>query len=245
MRKAYLIFCLVFLALFLLGCRKSPKTESVKKTMVPRSTVSFKDKIKLLEPQRTGKVSLEEAIQKRRSKRDFTDKSLSLEQLSQILWAAQGITGESWGVKLRSAPSAGALYPLEIYIVVKVNGVEGLETGVYHYLPDEHSLELHVAGDVYEAFGGACLEQGACRTAPLSLVIAAEYERTTAKYGERGERYVHLEVGHVGQNVYLEAEALGLGTVTIGAFDDERISKVLDLPQEYKPLYIMPIGWPE
>lgn len=213
--------------------------------MTPQSPVAVKNKIELPEPKKEGGVSLEEAIQKRRSRRNFTNKPLNLGQLSQILWAAQGVTGENWGTKLRSAPSAGALYPLEIYLVVKKEGIEGLEVGIYHYLPDEHSLELHVAGDVYEAFGGACLEQGACRTAPLSLVIVAEYERTTAKYGERGRRYVHMEVGHVGQNVYLEAEVLGLGTVTIGAFDDERISRVLDLPQEHKPLYIMPIGWPE
>lgn len=202
----------------------------------------MKNNSSLPEPKLKGKVSLEEAITKRRSKRDFLDQPLSLAQLSQILWAAQGVTDESTG--FRAAPSAGALYPLEIYVVVGERGVDGLEAGAYYYQPEEHSLEPHLKQDVHQDFVAACLNQGACNLAPVSLVIAAEYERTTEKYGERGRRYVETEAGHVGQNVYLQVEALGLGAVTIGAFDDEAISQVLNLPPKHQPLYIMPIGYP-
>lgn len=196
--------------------------------------------ISLPEPQKKGKISLEEAILKRRSRRDFAEKPLTLAQLSQILWAAQGVTDEETG--FRTAPSAGALYPLEIYVVVKTEGVEGLEGGVYYYCPEGHGLQLHLGDYTHQDLVAACLGQGACEQAPVSLVVAAEYERTTGKYGERGERYVHMEAGHVSQNIYLQVESLGLGTVTIGAFIDEEMSRVLNLPLDHKPLYIMPLG---
>lgn len=198
--------------------------------------------IPLPEPKLKSQVSLEEAIFKRRSQREFQDKPLTLEQLSQILWAAQGVTDVRSG--FRAAPSAGALYPLEIYVVVGENGVGELDASVYHYIPDGHRLELHLEKDIKDELFAAALSQGAVLQSPVSLVIAAGYERTTGKYGERGVRYVWLEAGHVAQNVYLEATVLGLGTVTIGAFDDERIIKVLQLPLEHQPLYIMPIGYP-
>lgn len=195
----------------------------------------------LPEPKLKGEVSLEEAIFKRRSQRNFLSKPLNLFQLSQILWAAQGVTDKSSG--FRTVPSAGALYPLEIYVVVKEKGVEGLEVGVYRYQPEKHSLELHLKEYQLQDFVRACLNQEACGLAPVCLVIATEYERTTAKYGERGRRYVEIEVGHAGQNIYLQAEALGLGTVAIGAFIDEEVSRVLNFPLNLKPLYIMPAGY--
>lgn len=197
----------------------------------------------LPEPKFKGEVSLEETISKRRSRRNFLNKPLPLNEISQILWAAQGVTDKSLG--FRTVPSAGALYPLEIYLIVKEKGVEGLEVGVYHYQPQDHSLKPYFKDYSHQDFVRACLSQEACELAPVCLVIAAEYERTTAKYGERGKRYVEIEVGHVGQNIYLQAEALGLGTVTIGAFIDEEISRVLNLPSSHKPLYIMPIGYPK
>jgi len=197
--------------------------------------------IQLPAPEVEGKVSFEEAVKKRRSKRRFQDKPLSIKQISQILWAAQGITEEG-GFK-RSAPSAGALYPLEIYLVVKK--VEGLESGVYHYNPAHHAIELTLKGDLQNSLARACLGQMFIGEAPLCIVITAEYERTTIKYGERGIRYVHMEAGHVGQNICLQTVVSGLGTVPVGAFQDNEVSKVLNLPTECKPLYVFPIGYPE
>lgn len=194
--------------------------------------VSVKKMISLPPPKTKGGVSLEEAIAKRRSERDFLDKPLNLTQLSQILWAA------------KSVPSAGALYPLELYLVVGKKGVENLEAGVYHYLPQKHSIKIHKRGDLRRDLAEAALGQYFLAEAPVSLVITADYERTTGKYGERGVRYVHIEVGHVGENVYLQAEALGLGTVVVGAFHDEEVTKILNLPPTHKPLYLMPLGWP-
>lgn len=198
--------------------------------------------INLPQPRLKGKVSVEEAILKRRSRRDYLDKSLTLEQVSQLLWAGQGITEEKIG--FRAAPSAGALYPLDIYLVVGEEGVEGLEGGVYHFVPQGHRIEKILAGDFRETVMKASLAQSFIAEAPVILIITGEYERTTKKYGERGRQYVHMEAGHVGQNIYLEVESLGLGTVTVGAFDGEEIIKILNLPQTYKPLYVMPVGWP-
>ena len=184
-----------------------------------------------------GDVSLEEAIAARRSVRVYEHTSLALQDVAQLLWAAQGITAE-WGG--RAAPSAGATYPLEVYVVA--GEVDGLETGIYRYLPDNHSATLVKEGDLRAALSSAALGQEWVRTAPASLVIAAAYDRTTQQYGERGERYVHIEVGHVGQNVYLQAAALALGTVMVGAFDDAEVKKLLETDEE--PLAIMPVGRP-
>lgn len=199
--------------------------------------------VRLPPPRTVGSMSVEEAIAKRRSIREYTDEPLSLEELSQILWAAQGITEPKWG--LRSAPSAGATYPLEVYAVIGDGGVEGLEAGVYHYSPRDHELRRVLRGDHRGPLSKAALGQVWVAAAPVDLVIAAIYERTTMRYGERGIRYVHMEVGHVGQNVYLEAAALGLGTVVVGAFDDEEVRRILNLPEGEKPLYIIPIGRPK
>jgi len=185
----------------------------------------------------TGNLSVEDAIAQRRSERNFLDQSLTNEQLFQILWAAQGITGDG----KRSAPSAGATYPLEIYALV--GKVEGLDAGVYRYIPEGHSLTKHVSGDKRKELAAASLNQDFIADAPLVIVIAALYERTTKRYGERGIRYVHIEVGHAGQNIYLQSESLGLGTVAVGAFYDEEVARVLNLPEDHEPLYVMPIGY--
>ncbi|MCX7927631.1 MAG: SagB/ThcOx family dehydrogenase [Candidatus Omnitrophica bacterium] len=194
-----------------------------------------KEEIKLPAIQTTGKLSVEQAIFKRRSVREYKDAPLSLEEVAQLLWSAQGITTK-WGG--RAVPSAGALYPLEIYLVV--GNVEKLTTGVYQYNPKRHSLIKIVDGDKRLALSASSLFQTAVKNAPVSLVICAQYERTKQKYGERGERYVHIEAGHVGQNIYLQAESLGLATVAVGAFVDEAVKKVLNIKEE--PLYIMPVG---
>lgn len=198
--------------------------------------------IHLPPPSQTGSLSLEEAIARRRSVRDFSPQSISQSQLSQILWAAQGIS--STGGRYRTVPSAGATYPLEIFVVCGGNGVDGIDRGIHHYNINNHSLTLHYAGDVRPQLARAALGEESIYQAPVDIVICALYERTLKRYGARGERYVHIEVGHAGQNIYLQATALGLATVAIGAFDDEQVSKVLLLDKEYKPLYIMPVGKP-
>lgn len=203
--------------------------------------VAMKDKtIKLPEPNKIGKMSVEEAIGKRRSIRDYSDEPLTLKEISQILWAAQGITDPVR--KFRSAPSAGATYPLEIYVVVKKNGVRELPEGVYHYNPYTHSVEIVKKGDFSYELYKACLNQEWILKAPVNIVITAVYERTTKRYGERGIRYVHMEAGHVGQNIYLQATALNLGTVAVGAFYDERVEEIVNAKPNERALYVFPLG---
>jgi SagB-type dehydrogenase family enzyme len=193
--------------------------------------------IKLPEPKIPRGISIEEAIKGRRSVREFTPEPLSLEDLSQLLWSAQGITGRSRG---RAAPSAGATYPLELYAVVE--RVSGIDPGLYHYLPKEHSLDCVTLGPYNTALSDASLGQACVRNASLNLVFAAVYDRTTGRYGERGIRYVHIDVGHASENVYLQCRSLGLGTVAVGAFDDEKVKDALKLKKEESPVYIMPVG---
>ena len=193
--------------------------------------------IKLPEPRYDSDVSLEEALLKRRSVRHYTGEPLKLWEVSQLLWAAQGITAD-WGG--RTAPSAGATYPLETYLVV--GDVEGLEEGVYKYSPHGHELRKVLDGDKRAELAEAALGQSWVREGAVDIVFTAIYERTIGRYGKRGIRYVHMEVGHVGQNVYLQAVALDLGTVVIGAFYDDQVKRILNLPPEEHPLYIMPVG---
>jgi len=205
--------------------------------MFNREIVMAKNKeIILPSPSLKGNVSLEEAIFKRRSHREFLDRDLDLNQISQILWAGQGITLERFGIKFRTAPSAGALYPIEIYLLTK--------EGVFHYLPSEHKLIQIIDKDLREKLSISCWGQSFIKEAPLSIVICAVYARTTQKYGQRGIRYVHIEVGHVAQNIILEATALGLASVCVGAFDDSEVKDLLSLSRE-EPLYIIPIGYPK
>ena len=191
--------------------------------------------IQLPQPQTTGKIYLEEAIARRRSQRSFSSKELTREQIAQLLWAAQGITQRSGGRSLRSAPSAGALYPMEIYAVTK--------DGLYHYLPERNALEVLAETDLRKELSGAALGQSAVSEAALDIVICAVYERLTSKYGERAKRYADIEAGHIAQNIHLQAVALGLGSVPVGAFDDGQVKKVLNLPKEQVALYIIPVGY--
>ncbi len=218
-----------------------PETKPVISNISTETTVQ-KNIISLPSPLIKGDISLEEVIFKRRSIRDYQSKSLSLDQLSQILWSGQGITDEK--TKFRTAPSAGALYPLDIYIAVGDKGVEGLEVGSYHYIPQGHKIEKLAGADFRVAIMKAALEQEFIAQAPVVLVITGGYERTTKKYADRGKQYVHMEAGHVAQNIYLQAVALNLGTVTIGAFSEEEIIKAFNLPPAHIPLYVMPVGWP-
>ena len=198
--------------------------------------------IKLPQPIKKGAISLEEAISRRRSVRDFLSQPLSLSQVSQLLWAGQGITNSTQ--QLRAAASAGATYPLEIFVVCGSSSVEGLADGVYHYDIDSHSLAVHSKDDVRPRLAQVALRQECIHQAPLDIVICARYERTLPRYGSRGVRYIHMEAGHASQNIYLEAAALGLATVAIGAFNDEQVREALSLPKQYQPLYIMPLGKP-
>ena len=193
----------------------------------------------LPEPATTGELSVEEAIARRRSVRSFSDRGIALTDLSQLLWAAQGVTGPE-GFK-RAAPSAGAKYPLEVFVAV--GDVEGLDPGLYRYLPGTHALLSAGGEDVRERLCGEALYQEWIEDAPVVLIVTAVYERTMAKYGERGVRYVHIEVGAVSENVYLEAESLGLGTTFVGAFSDAGVKEILGT-EDAEPLGILPIGVP-
>jgi SagB-type dehydrogenase family enzyme len=193
--------------------------------------------ITLPEPNLSSNTSIEKAINSRRSIRSYKDIPLKLEEISQILWAAQGITDPQG---LRSAPSAGALYPVEIYLLA--GNVESLANGIYKYNPHKHSLALIEKGDKREKLCEAALNQSFLESAPALVIISAIYERTTIKYGDRGIRYVHLEAGHISQNIYLQAVSLDIGTVAVGAFQDEKVKNVLGSSKNEQPLYIMPIG---
>ncbi len=200
------------------------------------------NQIYLPSPSQKGIMSLEEAIARRRSIRDFTPQPIPQSQLSQILWSAQGISDTPG--RYRTVPSAGATYPLEIFVACGINGIEEIDAGIYYYNIDNYSLTLHHKGDMRLELARAALNEESIYEAPVALVICALYERTTLHYGSRGERYVLMEVGHAGQNIYLQATALGLATFAIGAFRDEQVREVLRLDKQYKPLYIMPVGKP-
>ncbi len=184
-----------------------------------------------------GKMSLEKALSSRKSVRSFLPDPLTVEQRAQLLWACQGRNrpDERFG---RTAPSAGALYPLEVYAVNP--------DGVFRYVPDGHRIVRTMEGDRRGDLAEAALRQNALRTAPEVFVIAAVYRRVEVKYGPaRTPRYVHIEVGHAAQNLLLEAEALGLGTVPIGAFYDDKVKAALGLPDDHEPLYLIPAGKPD
>ncbi len=194
--------------------------------------------VRLPPPKERGKLSLEEVLWRRRSVREYSEEPITLEEFSQILWSAQGITSPEG---YRTAPSAGALYPLEVY--AHATRVKGLEVGIYHYLPHEHGVELIKRGDFSREIFDLALWQYQVLEASVILVFCAVPERTTRKYGERGIRYILNEVGHSAQNVCLQATALGLGSVVIGAFDDRRLRELIGTGHE--PLYIMTIGRPK
>jgi SagB-type dehydrogenase family enzyme len=202
---------------------------------------TMQDSFTLPKPAYDGDISVERAIKERRTIRDFRPDSLSIAQLSQLLWAAQGTTDTRRG--LRAAPSAGTLYPLDLYVVVGKGGVEALAAGVYRYRPANHSLELVGTGDRRKDVAHAALTQMWIATAPAIFVITAQYERITSKYGERGVRYTHIEVGHVGQNIFLQAEALKLGAGIVGAFREASLADAIGAPKGQEPLIIIPVGY--
>ena len=193
--------------------------------------------MKLPKPRYDSEVSLKQSLLQRRSIRSYAGPPLTLQEVSQLLWAAQGITDPGG---LRTAPSAGALYPLEIYVLV--GDVQDLSPGVYRYEPDGHQLVKTIDGDKRAGLASAALGQSFVKEGAVAFVFTGVYERTTGKYGDRGIRYVHIEVGHAAQNLCLQATAMGLGAVTVGAFYDEQVTRLLDLAKEEQPLYIIPVG---
>lgn len=190
------------------------------------------DVIILPAPDTKGNVTVEAAISKRRSVRAFSDKELTLKEISQLLWAAQGITDKKGH---RSSPSAGALYPLEIYLTKK--------DGLYKYIPDGHKIRRVSDKDLRNSLQSAAFSQSSVSTASVDIIICAVYERVKSRYADRGTRYTDIEVGHAAQNVHLQAIALGLDSVPIGAFNDNAVFKLLSLPEDETPLYIIPVGY--
>jgi len=188
-------------------------------------------------PRLDSTYSLERSLQERRSIRAFSPSPLTLPEVSQLLWAAQGITGAGG---LRTAPSAGALYPLEVYLVV--GQMQGLAAGVYHYRPDGHRLIPWLPADKRAELAAAAFGQSWLRHSAVIIVFTAVDTRTTRKYGDRGIRYIALEAGHAGQNVLLQATALGLGAAVVGAFDDPWVDRLLNLPSQEHTLYLLPVG---
>jgi len=227
----YLLCLVTILTVLYTGCGQSADTTSAEQSQEQEMVVT------LPEPRHDSDVSVEQSMLSRRSVRSYTTEPLTLQDVSQLLWAAQGIT-DSLG--RRTAPSAGALYPLEIYAVA--GNIRDLSPGVYKYDPGKHQLEKVMDGDIRLELSAAALAQGSVKNGAIAFVFTAVYERTTVKYGERGERYVHIEVGHAAQNLCLQATAMGFGVVTVGAFDDEKVAEVLNLPEDEKPLYILPVG---
>jgi SagB-type dehydrogenase family enzyme len=223
MAKTLFIFSVFFTALLFM-VPEAPGMAGTKEVQLPA-------------PVTRGTVSLEEAIAKRRSQRIFKDRALTLEQISQLLWAGQGITGEAFGQKLRAAPSAGALYPLELYAVSK--------DGVFHYLPERHVLEVQGDKDVRSELAQAAQDQVWIGKAPFIIVVCAVYARVRAKYVEHGIRYVDMEAGHAAQNIQLQAVTLGLGLSPVGSFLEKDVRKVLGLPADRVPLYVIPVGYTE
>jgi SagB-type dehydrogenase family enzyme len=218
--------CSIVTALFTANCAKA--------RLAPASETPTGEVISLPPPKTDGQTSLEYVLGKRRSMRALRETALSLEEISQLLWATQGITDPSGK---RTSPSAGALYPLEVYAASA--------DGFYQYRPASHSLVVISNQDLRSAIHGAALQQQVLLDAPMVFVISAVFKRTEVKYGaERTPRYVYLEAGHAAQNLILQAVALGLGGVTIGAFYDDKVQAALNLPDEHAPIYLIPIGHP-
>ncbi|UCF00473.1 MAG: SagB/ThcOx family dehydrogenase [Planctomycetota bacterium] len=212
------------------------------KPKLPPQYKTYRDskKIELPKPQFRG-IALEEAIEKRRSVRNYSDKPITMDQLSQLLFAAQGVTGHMYGKALRTAPSAGALYPFEVYVVV--NNVENLPRAIYHYSVLDHTLELLKKGDFRSKITDAGLKQEMLGDAAVTFVLSAIFDRVRHKYGERGYRYTYIEAGHISQNLYLQSVSLGLGSVCAGAFLDEKVNKLIDVDgRKEAVIYLHAVG---
>jgi SagB-type dehydrogenase family enzyme len=235
MNKELWIKSFLFASLCIGGTGLAPRQDGSKSN--PKMSTSVQHVINLPPPVYRSNTSIEEALLKRRSVRAYKNEPMDIKDIAQLLWAAQGITSAEGH---RTTPSAGALYPLEIYLVS--GDINNLPAGVYHYTPLDHSLTLIEAGDKRKLLAASALMQGSINRSAGVIVISGVYARTTIKYFERGKKYVHMEAGHCSQNIYLQAVSLNIGTVVMGAFTDTLVKKVLKLPREAEPLYLMPIG---
>ncbi|MCG6918997.1 MAG: SagB/ThcOx family dehydrogenase [Deltaproteobacteria bacterium] len=205
--------------------------------------IAIAEDISLPKPRYKGTLSVEEALKARRTHRSFSSRSLTLKQFSQILWGSYGVTARKYGSFLKTAPSAGALYPLDIYAVVGKESVENIAPGVYHYNPEDHRADLLRVGDLRTEVARQSFHQAWMAKAPLMLVVTGQYERSSIKYGPRGLIYTHIEAGCVGQNIFLQAEAIGLKAGIVGAFNNTDVVKTMGLPASHDPLLIMPVGF--
>ncbi len=194
--------------------------------------------IELPEPVQTGAVSLEETLARRRSLRAFAPDPVSLQSIGQLAWSAQGVTDVATGY--RTAPSAGGTLPVEVDLLL--HGVPGLEDGVYRYLPTEHALRRRLLGDRRAAVTETTMNQGFVRDAPVVVALSAVPARITPRFGDLSDRLIDMEVGHVGQNVSLQAVALGLGSVVVVAFREAELVAALELAEGERPIYLIPVG---
>ncbi|MFA6636166.1 MAG: SagB/ThcOx family dehydrogenase [Candidatus Omnitrophota bacterium] len=205
--------------------------------------VFSQERIKLPDPDTESGITVNRAIHGRRSVRSYSAESLTIAEAGQLLWAAGGATIDGITGATRAYPSAGGIYPLEIYFAS--GNVEGLRPGLYKYDWKEHSLSEVIGGDIRQALSRAAYGQKMIADAPATIVVTAMYEKTAGRYGERGRTlFVPMDAGHLGQNVHLEAESLGLGTVMVAGFAKEEVSEVLDGTQG-EPVYMMPVGRPK
>lgn len=250
MKKNILLFVAVALGLVLivLGVNKlifsTNNVSESKNQKIITEVMEISETIKLPDPVYTGRMSVEESLKERRSMRNFTDKQLSLQEVSQVLWAAYGVSdAESFAhIKLKTAPSAGATYPLEIYLMA--GNVERLTAGLYKYHPEKNELSLYLKGDIRSQVAKACLDQRMLADAPATIIYNVVFERTTQRYGQRGlERYVYMDIGHSAQNIYLQTTAMGMATCAIGAFEDDKLTKVISPPENEVVMYLMPFGY--
>jgi len=234
--KKYISFILAAIAALLIILLVTRLERGI--DMQPRTVPDQPEMIIILPlPRYESAKSVEKALLHRHSTRSFRPDPLTLGEISQLLWAAQGVTHNG---AFRTAPSAGALYPLETYVVA--GNVRDLPPGMYRYQPKKHQLLQVLAGNLRGALCKASLGQEAVCQAPASIVFSAAFARTTGKYGKRGIRYGHMESGFAAQNASLQAVSLGLATVVIGAFDDQEVSRVLSLPAGEEPMLIIPVG---
>jgi SagB-type dehydrogenase family enzyme len=242
MEKKRILVLIFLLIIFIAVVSAAYFSQSQQTTYTYQHVINYTT---LPSPILTGNLSVESAIKNRRSVRQYSNQSVSLANVSQILWAAQGITDSQ--NSLRAAPSAGQVYPLEIYVIAGSNGVSGLQEGVYHYIPSNNTLELLITGDLRGDLSGIANGQPWVKQAPLDILITGNYRKMINKYTDKqlSTRFVDLEAGHVGENIYLQAEALGLDTVSLGSFNENQLEQRFQLPSNETPIYIFPVGHPQ
>jgi SagB-type dehydrogenase family enzyme len=195
--------------------------------------------VKLPAPATKGTVSVEEALQNRRSTRKFANRSLKLAQISQLLWAADGLNRPEGK---RTAPSGRAAYPIDLYLVVGERGVTNLAPGVYRFVVADQALEPVAKGEFRPAVAKACNSQVWIGEAPVIVVITGDVKRSEAKNGEQAPLFTHLEAGFIGQNIFLQAGALNLGAGVAGGFEEKALAQSLKLPENDVPFLVMPVG---